>query len=387
MAFLTLNGTTVPVRANALGQKNEEHRLDRDRMFDGTMRVIRGGTPGIYGTGVYRSFDVVTRYLTQSDADAIEAIVNGDSIPLAMDGDCIENLTIAVIPVPGTRTRIQTANGVRHQLTFTLKETPAPLPADTSAALYLACLRGKGYWKDFAKATAAGDGDFVHLWEDQTGNTRDLRCLTSLGGHNGMPKLEGDLLHFGISANDVAGAPATSRSLLAIPTAIPTTGYYGTLSGAEIMMSFRLAAYPPGSDATAGLWMLGKEGRDGTYFTKPDGHIYESAFADTAGADLGVPPDDPSAGLVVYSVGANSSGWTVTFNGSTIYSGALLPGASAGFYVDRIAPAIGAANGGDAHYLNGWVRDVVINTAPFTTSQRRSWYQYMIGLTDDAPLP
>lgn len=123
MPFLALNGLTIPVKSNALGEKYNEHRLDRDRMFDGTMRVIR--------QGVYRQFDVTTSLLSESDANAILALVNGNDIPLRATGDVIGG-TIGVIPVPGANTPVQFSGGFKRQLTFTLHETPGATfgPAD-----------------------------------------------------------------------------------------------------------------------------------------------------------------------------------------------------------------------------------------------------------------
>jgi hypothetical protein len=386
MAFLTLNGTTVPVKSNALGQKNNEHRLDRDRMFDGTMRVIRGGTAAEYGAGVYRQFDVTTGLLSSSDADAIEALVNGDSIPLVMDGDSIDNLPISVIPVPGTRTRVQVGGGlVKHQLQFTLHETPAALPADTSATIFFAALRGRGYWQDLARTTAAGDGDQVQVWDDQSGNGRHLHVGTVFAGPHEIPTREGDTVRFGTSV--LLDGPG-GRLLFELDT---PPGSWNALTAAEFMISFRLTAYPPASGVGSGTWDLDKAGGDGSLITTTTGHLLESAFLDAgAGAhDFGVPPTDPSADLIVYGVGASgvmgSERYVVTWNNVAIYDSPadIL---SNGFWVNG-SPGIGKVSNSGDKYMIGIVRDVVVSSGVFTDAQRRSWYDYMRGATDDPPLP
>lgn len=116
MAFLTLNGLTVRVKSNAAPEKLNEHRLDRDRMFDGSMRVIR--------QGIYRQWDLTTALLSESDANALLALIKSDDLPLRASGDLIGG-TIGVIPVPGTNSPVQTAQGFMRQVTFTLHETPA----------------------------------------------------------------------------------------------------------------------------------------------------------------------------------------------------------------------------------------------------------------------
>jgi hypothetical protein len=386
MAFLTLNGTTVPVKSNALGQKNNEHRLDRDRMFDGTMRVIRGGQAGVYGAGVYRQFDVTTGLLSSSTADAIEALVNGDSIPLAMSGDAIDNLPISVIPVPGTRSRVQSGGGVvKHQLQFTLHETPAALPADTSATIFFAALRGRGYWQDLSRTVAAGDGDQVQVWDDQSGNDRHLHVGTVFAGPHEIPMRDGDTVRFGTS--ELLDGPNTTL-LLEIDT---PAGSYAALSAAEMMISFRLTTYPPASAIQSGTWGLERAGANGSLITTATGHLLESAFLDSGGGDhdFGVPPTDPSADLIVYSVGANGVGgserYVITWNNVIIYDDPTFI-LSNGFWVDG-TPSIGHVSNGGDKYLVGIVRDVVLNTGVFTDSQRRSWYDYMRGATSDPPLP
>jgi hypothetical protein len=386
MPFLTLNGTTVPVKSNALGQKNNEHRLDRDRMFDGTMRVIRGGLAAKYGAGVYRQFDVTTGLLSSSDADAIEALVNGDSIPLVMDGDCIDNSPISVVPVPGTRTRVQAGGGlVKHQLQFALHETPAALPADTSATIFFAALRGRGYWQDLTRTTAAGDGDQVQVWDDQSGNGRHLHVGTVFAGPHEIPTREGDTVRFGTSA--LLDGPG-GRLWFEIDT---PAGSYAALGAAECMMSFRLTTFPAISDTTAGFWGLERAGATGTLFGTTTGHILEGAFLDSGGStlDLGTPPTDPSADLIVYSVGASGvSGqerYVVTYNNSIIYDDPTLILGN-GFWVNG-SPGIGKVSNGGDKYMVGVVRDIVLNAGVFTPAQRRSWYDYMRGATSDPPLP
>ncbi len=386
MPFLTLNGTTVPVKSNALGQKNNEHRLDRDRMFDGTMRVIRGGTAGKYGAGVYRQFDVTTGLLSSSTADAIEALVNGDSIPLVMDGDSIDNLPISVIPVPGTRTRVQAGGGlVKHQLQFTLHETPAALPADTSATIFFAALRGRGYWQDLARTTAAGDGDQVQVWDDQSGHGRHLHVGSVFAGPHQIPMREGETVRFGTSG--LLDGPETNL-FFEIDT---PPGSYAALGAAEFMISFRLTTFPAVSDALSGSWGLQKGGGAGSQLGTTTGHIFESAFLDSgAGAqDLGVAPTDPSADLIVYSVGASGvSGqerYIVTWNNTPIFDDPSFV-ISNGFWVNA-EPAIGLVSASGDKYLVGIVRDVVLSDGVLTAAQRRSWYDYMRGATDDPPLP
>jgi hypothetical protein len=394
MPFLTLNGVTIPIKSNAIQRKFNEHRLDRDRMFDGTMRVIRGGQALKYGAGVYRQWDVNTASMNDADRDVLLAMVNGDTIPLIMSGDIVGGDTVAVIPVPGSDSPLQTATGFRNLNTFTLHETPAPLPADTTASIYLACLRGRGYWQNFAKTTPSGDGDIVEVWEDQSGNGRDLKVLTALGGVEMVPFRAGNTLHFGVSTSGVEGGPGDSRTFLAIPTDIPSAGNYAALGAAEMMIAFRLAAFPPGSDTLSGSWGLNSAGSAGSQFTTTTRHIFESAFLDGGASagdqlDLGVCPVDPSAAIVVYSVGADGrtghERYVVTLNGVTLYDDAF-PIVPHGFWVNGV-PGIGWVSASGDKYMVGYVQDFVMNAGVFTDSQRRSWYDYMRGATSDPPLP
>src|ERR1043165_7529337 len=150
MAFLTLNGTlTVRVKSNALTEKYNEHRVDRERMFDGVMRMTRGG--------VYRQFDVTTHLMTDSDADSLLALVNAGA-PLTASGDVIGATDIVVMPVPGGNNPVHVGGGqFRRQVTFTLHETPAPLPPDRTAVPWMFLQRGLGYWQDEDKTVPALD--------------------------------------------------------------------------------------------------------------------------------------------------------------------------------------------------------------------------------------
>jgi hypothetical protein len=252
MPFLTLNGTTVPVKSNALGQKYNEHRLDRDRMFDGTMRVIR--------QGVYRQFDVTTALLSDSDADAILALVNGNAIPLALDGDIVENLPISVIPVPGASTPVQFSGGFKRQLTFTLHETPVALPPDTSASVEAFWRGGFGYKKTaWAGVTAAdlealpdaGDGDAVSGWLDQTGNQRHWmggvdNFSTNSHSDAKSPTRDGTSLRF-------AAASATNMRIL--QTAGMTTWWNGHVQ-IEVMLAFQVTDPAPSVDGKNAVWTI-----------------------------------------------------------------------------------------------------------------------------------
>ncbi len=173
MTFLALNGTTVRTRSDAVQQKDNEHRLDRERMFDGTMRLTRGG--------VFRQWDVTTAFLSESDANTLLALVRSGSV-LTASGDLV-GADVAVMPVPGNDNPKQTATGFKRQLTFTLHETGGPLPPDTSAPLGAFWRGGVGYrstdWatssptEDILEALpAAGEGDAVTAWLDQSGNRR-----------------------------------------------------------------------------------------------------------------------------------------------------------------------------------------------------------------------
>lgn len=388
MSFLTLNGTTIRSRINATDQTDEEHRLDRERMFDGVVRMTRAG--------VFRKWSISTALLTTSDRNTVRALVNGGSI-LTAGGDLVGD-DVAVMPVPGTWTPVQTGNGQRWQGKFALMETGGPPPPDTSAVPFAFFRRGAGlktgtygdHPVDITTTTPAADGDLVSVWTESRGLNRHL-----LGGFNNTgvnydsrfaPVRDGDLVKFGVN-------PFSSRSRLwGLKDGFTESGWWGDiLSGkVDVLIGCRALESPPVSNGTNALWDLSRSGggSDGPVrFPDANGHVYDVAISGHQHDYGNLSATYDFASLQVYnitgwnsSVGLGSALYTARLGNTVVFTHAetgSFPFLDGLFYVgERLT-----------EYFVGWVRDIVVFDDILTASQRLSWYNYLAGSSLDPPLP
>ena len=389
MTFLTLNGVTVRCHSDAVTEDREEVGLDRDRMFDGTLRVSR--------RGLFRHWVVQTALMSEADANTLLALINTNSPPLTMNGDLVGGLDTAVMPIPGHNDPVQWAGGFKRRLTFELKETGGPLPADTSAVPFAFFRRGVGYltgaWGDhpidITGLSAAGSGDTVSVWKDQSGNSRHL-----IGAVNGnflnydsrmVPVRDGDYVHFGVNAS---GLPTLMQAL---KTGTTSTQWWSDLAGGpsgavEIMLSAKAASGAPLADGSNTLLTINGE----MYWPKSDGHVYDTAFSALT-HDLGsLTATIDFASLNVYNVTGLGSGaagplWVGRIGNSILASddetseAGTFPSTSGQF-------TLGTNSLRDEMFV-GWVSDLVIFNGQLTSTQRRSWYDYMRRAVADPPLP
>lgn len=375
MTFLSLNGTTIPCASDQTKQSDEEHRIDRGRMFDGVIRMSR--------QGVYRMWTVTTNLLTESDANSILALIRTNNPPLLASGDLVGS-DVAVMPIPGGDDPIQTATGFRRRVTFTLKETGGPLPADKTAVPYALYRRGVGYltgtWLynggdyDLSACTAAGEGDRVSVWRDQSGNGFDLLAGVNQNFNTWVPTssptLQGDKLYGGFFSR-----PGNS-------------GWWTALTQLDILAGVECTDSAPASNGTNVLWEIGGSGATGVgcRFPAVDGHLYDTvAVAGTL--DLGAPVVDLSA-LVVYNVTIDLNGaspnWTARLNNTIQHQETQTDPSYP--YLNNPNVEFGASTNAGT-WFDGWWRDLVIFNGILTPTQRRSWYDYGIGAVADPPLP
>ncbi len=393
MPFLALNGTTYRIQSNGMGQKYNEHGTDRFRTFDGAMRVTR--------RGIYREWNGNTAILSYSDAANLIAVLVSPNVPLALTGDLVGDETVAVMPILISNDPIHTASGPMRRVVFTLHETPSSLPPDTSAPLFMFMRRGVGMWQDWAATIPALDGDVLARWDDQL--VANDRCL--FGGYdfiglghnpawapvreNGRARFDDSRFNFGRDAGFSGGMDGHGA-------------YYGTTgddlsdldnTGCEIMVGLQVDESPPVLATHGGLWAARWGGSvpgnspdmtPSAYHPYTDGHIYEH-FALADSVDLGAASDLDSFhcyDIIALDNGIDPREWTVRINDTIQFTTTPAPGAVSLI----IAPIIGMGNGLSPD-LYGTIRDIVINTGKFTTTQRASWRDYILGVTDDPPLP
>ncbi len=377
MPFLTLNGTTFQVRSNALQQKYNEHRLDRERMFDGTMRLTRGG--------VFRQWDVTLKYLTDAEATTAMALINSGAV-LTAGGDVIGE-PVGVLAVPGMNNPIQTGDGFRRQVTFTLHEQGGPLPPDRTAEPFLFWQRGRGYWQDIdnSKTTPALDGDLVFTWEDQSGHGRDGQAHSAdFDSSDFRPVRDGNELHFGVGEFSPPSAGSGA-------TLIRSDAIFG-VDELHMMCGIRAALDPPTSGReNAFSFQPGGGVTSGTRYPDADGHVYIN-WGFTDGLDCGDPVSDLTSFHVLGMSGSNITNEIVVKLDNIIVAthtlvGAEIPGwgFAGGSGFPGALEAIGMAIGGDG--WEGWFRDVFMTASVMTPAQERSWYDYIRGATDEPPLP
>ncbi len=383
MPFLALNGTTFRIQSNGMGQKYNEHGTDRFRTFDGAMRVTR--------RGIYREWNGNTAILSYADAATLIALLVSANVPLLLTGDLVGDETVAVMPILISNDPIHTASGPLRRVVFTLHETPAALPADTTAPIYRFYQRETGLWTTWDRDTPALEGDFVGAWDDQMDGDGERFLAggvnpTFLSFDTDYAPIMETLGRLGIGFGDQGW-----MSFKEVDWAIDDLE--GT--GAEIMMGVRLSDPTPSVAADAGLWFTLHQGGAGggspdatsdVFFPHPNGKIYEH-FARGSSFDLGAPVIDMDQlicyNIVAFDNGVDAREWTVRLNDTVQFTE---------------SPGVGAINLTDSHFwsfganlghtrLHGIITDMVINAGRFTTTQRASWRDYILGVTDEPPLP
>lgn len=381
MAFLTLSGLTIPVMQDNAGQEYEEHGIDRARMFDGTMRQIR--------RGIFRKWSITTKYLDASDYLTLVALLESNSLPMIASGDLLDGEEVGVFVQLLSASPKATAQGFKRRVVFTMWESGGPLPADRSAVPLMAFLRGMGYktgdWGtgDHAAVVAlanATNGDLISAWLDQSGNDIHL-----LGGVNQnflnfdsryAPQRDASKVRFGLGG--VGGDPRTFFTL--VSTGYDESAAIGSLTGIDISVGVQAYDATPLTDTGNSLWLLGGTGNTGggaaLYPKASDGHIWESCGTNEI-VDCGVATNLDE--LNHYRVVVEPSG----SNNFRVYVNGALQHEETRGAVDFSGFTIGAASG----YFNGWIRDLIVFPVTRTTRQAASWDDYILGVTDDAPLP
>ncbi len=396
MPFLALNGSTFRIQSDGMGEKYNEHGVDRFRTFDGGMRFTR--------RGIYREWNGNTAILTDDEAAPLLTLLKGVGVelPLALTGDLVAaDETVAVMPILISNDPIQTATGFKRRIVFTLHETPAALPADTSAPIFMFMRRGVGMWQDWAATTPALEGDSIARWDDQI--TPNDRCL--IGGisfnflnyveawapvrESGRARFDDQRFTFAREAGFSGGGDGHAAYTGASGQDLGDLD--GT--GCEIMLGIQVDESPPALASHGGLWDArwggavsgnSPDGSASVFYPHTSGHIWEH-FALTNTVDLGAVSDLDSFNcydIVALDNGIDPREWTVRLNDTVLYTTVPAPGD-----IDlNIWPVIGLGDGLSPD-LYGTIRDIVINTGKFTTRQRSSWRDYILGVTDDPPLP
>jgi len=377
MTFLALDGLTVRCAANQVSQKYEEHRLDRERMFDGTLRMTRGA--------VFRNWQIQGALLTEANANTLLAKVLLGQIVTA-SGDLVGDDT-PVMLIPGSDDPVITASGYMRRVSFEMKETGGPLPPDRTALPFLFWQRGVGYWqdRDNSKATPALDGDLVYTWEDQSGNGRDGQAYSvDFEADDLRPVRDGDELRFGVGAFSDPGA-GSGRTLIRSDA---ITG----INELHFMCGIRAALDPP---ATTGrsvpFTFRSNSATDDTHYPDTDGHV-KINFGFTSSFDVGDPVADLTS-LHILSISASNVTKQIIAKLDNIQilsydlvgAEAVTWAPSSGFSGSLQAIGLGALSGN--HGWEGWFRDVLMVDAIMTTAQERSWFDYMRGATTEPPLP
>ena len=373
MAFLTLNGVTVPCRSDAATEDREEYGLDRDRMFDGTLRVSR--------RGLFRHWVVQTTLMSESDANTLLALVNTNSPPLTASGDLVGD-DVAVMPIPGHNDPVQWAGGFKRRLTFELKETGGALPADTTANVFLFLRAGVRLFSDDGGTIAAGAGDPVGNWADATGNGRFVHRYFS---DSFRPHWDGSAVHFDESGDATFGAAL----IFGGSTGSGTIHDWNALTSAEIMASLKADVFPPVASTKGAVWWLGGEtGGAQSYYTKTDSHLY-GGFG--VGNISGVPYDDSlvaddlSAAYHVFGESSDAASYKAYLDNVLVKTALIADGHTVSF--DTLTPTIGHGNAGINDHWLGRIKHLLITNGVMTASQRRSWYDFMRGAVADPPLP
>lgn len=384
MTFLTLrlpdadvgDAVTVHIQSNAAEQIYNEHRIDRARMFDGTMRQTR--------QAIWRQWNCTSKLLTKTAANELIALLESNTLPLIAGGDLIDEDggEVFVIPV------IQSANPTHlrgptsqflRRVAFTLHETEAVV-ADTSAVPWLFWQRGVDRYQDILEIVpAASDDDLVAFWKDQTGNGRHGANWTNTGDREGTrPKVAGNAIVMG----NGGAAPATWLDLFG--AWFGSGSDMATLEDAEAMLVLRATDDPPAS-AEAQRSKLVNWGNHLVLYPAMDGHIYGSFgchFIDND-SDHGNPTADLTQFQVFNPSISSTLGYSVRIGNALIYERPATDIDTFSFTSDERLGG-GLPNEGDGFV--GEIRELVIFDGILTAAQRAAWYAYLSGETDDPPL-
>ncbi len=139
-------------------------------------------------------------------------------------------------------------------------------------------------------------------------------------------------------------------------------------TGTEIMLGIQADESPPVLASHGGLWKTrwGGVGLTNSIDVGPVADLDSFHCYNVVAFDNGIDPRE----------------WTVRLDSTVLHS--FVP-ANPGDISLLFSPLIGTASSSPNFY--GTIRDIVINTGKFTTSQRAAWRDYILGLTDDPPLP
>lgn len=364
MSFLTLtNGTstiTVRVKSSNAGQSYDYHGLDRQRMFDGTMREIR--------RGIFRKWSLTSKYLSSPDYLALVALLTGTAIPLTASGDLTDGADVFVHPVLVSASPTQTATGFVRSVVFELYET---LNVETvTVAPWMFLRSGVGYYSDTGKTTAAiGDDALVKVWADARGIGRDAVLRPTYGDDiTPLLQLSNTAVRFGDPSRALGG-----RGGYLIPSLADFTE-------GEIMLAVRREATP--TDLTdSALFQLGAQGNSADYFYKAsDGHIW-STFGSQTNYDVGPPGINLTSRFHVIDIVSSADVWRYQLDGETLHEDTTSPAP----LFDQETTTLGEDAVGN--HFNGWIKHLVIFDAVLSDAERAAWYAFLNGDTDEAPLP
>lgn len=364
MPFLALNGTTFRIQSDGIGQKYNEHGVDRFRTFDGSMRVTR--------RGIYREWNGNTAILTYADAATLIALLTGAAVPLALTGDLVGEEEVAVMPVLISNDPMNTAQGQRRRVVFTLHETPTALPPDTTADVWSFIQRATGQFQELdGTVAAASDGDPLGYWTDQSGFGRHWLAQQTVGPDTRPALLNG-------AAQFTGGTP-----WLKVPT-----GFH-LLESAEIMMRLKTEDDPPlsGEDLRCRLHNMGAvSGGASAFYPKLDGHIWD-AFGGSTLYDIGDATDDLTEWNIANAFSDPTDGYAYRLNDVVLFSKTIAAGHVVDFGVGSTAFTFGGALPNVNNSWFGVLSDLLIVEGEMTIAQRRSWYDYFSGAVEDPPLP
>lgn len=369
MTFLTLNGTTFDVRSNAAQQTYDYHGLDRQRMFDGTMREIR--------RGIFRKWSLSTTFKNQTDYLALLAILETTNPPLTASGDLMDGATVYVHPVILSASPTQSANGFVRQIAFELYETFSNETATLAPWLFLRS--GAGYFQDTGKTTPAANDDMAKVWADSSGNGRDAVLHGGYGDDlTPLVQKSGTAIRFGDPSRGSGGT--TGRGSYFMPS-------MSSFTAGEIMLAVQREAIPA-SDSESALFQLGAQGNgNDDFYRASDGHIW-STFGTgfSGGYDCGAPGINLTSRFHVINIESSASKWEFRLDGEALrtVTTSLNPlfdvSATSG-----VGGTLGENVVGD--HFNGWVKHLVLFNQVLTDAQRAAWYAFVNGDTDEAPLP
>ncbi len=368
MPFVTLNTTTVRVQSNGMGQKYNEHGVDRFRTFDGAMRVTR--------RGIYREWNGNTAILSYADAATLVALLTTEPQPLALTGDLVGEETVAVMPILISNDPIHTAQGPLRRVVFTLHETPAALPPDTTAPIYRFYRRNTGLWQDWERTTPATIGDPVGAWDDQM----NAEFFMAGGVNSNFPPPANPIDTGECPIRESHGIAFGDQGVMQFGEDgfLTNNGTINALegTGCEIMIGVRLAVQPTTVAGLAGLWHTrwggavsgnSPDASTSVFFPHPNGNIYEHFGLENT-RNVGVAPDGLTSltcyNIVAFDDGASTPEWTARINETVLETTAseAVHLNSSHFWT------FGRGEGGTP-ILNGWITDIVINAGRFTTDE------------------